>query len=86
VLTVIGVLLFPEFSPGNIPRWRTTYVAVAMVVFLWLGGSFTERLVEIEPLPFTAMMVQPSRSIELSSISALRQLTKMTSFAMVQLT
>jgi apolipoprotein N-acyltransferase len=61
-LTLTGCCWFPDWNKAGLVRWSSTFLALVLTTVLWHGGRVLEKNVSVRPMPFSAMMVQASRS------------------------
>ncbi|MEZ6150965.1 MAG: nitrilase-related carbon-nitrogen hydrolase [Pirellulaceae bacterium] len=59
VLYYINFLWLPDYSRVSYRRWSSSLLAISLTSMLWFGGMLIESTVVVQPLPFTAAMVQP---------------------------
>jgi apolipoprotein N-acyltransferase len=64
ILYTINFLCVPEGSRWTNPRtWLGPCLALGLGALSWLGGRFIRDRVPVEPVPLTALVVQPHRVV-----------------------
>lgn len=61
-VVLINVLWLPDLSKSHVRRWTTTIFAFVLSACLFLGGMIIESRVDVKPIPFSAILVQPNFS------------------------
>jgi apolipoprotein N-acyltransferase len=59
LLHLIACLAVPDVTAARWKRWVPTATAAAVFAAAWLGGFWMQRSTPIEPLPLSALLVQP---------------------------